>query len=129
MEYRISKFIGWFLLAASLWLVLVNYTNPKVYFIVIYSFVWVMLTTPYFYNFRYQKQMLLCLQSLAIFLLGYRVIERSIFILRNKSLEGEHGEGSPLMFLIGSGVELVVFGVVLVSFIEVICKKTKAKEE
>jgi hypothetical protein len=123
MEYRISKYVGWFLLTVSLWLVLLNYTNPACYFILFYCFIWVILTSSRSYTFRYQKRMLLCLQSIAVISLGYSVLERSLFVFRNKSLEGEHGEGSPLMFLIGGGIELVVFSVLLVSFIEVIRKK------
>lgn len=123
MEYRISKYIGWFLLFFSLLLVIANHKNPIVYFVFLYCGSFVILTNSYFYRFQYQKQLLLCLQTIVIFPIGYRVFERICFVIFRSSLEGENGEGSPLMFLVGGVAEFVVFTVLAISFFEVVYKK------
>lgn len=125
MEYRISKFFGRLLLAFSLWLITVNYNNIYIYIIVMYWGVYVLFTCSCSYSFRYQKQGLLFLQFIGLLPLGYRIIERLFYALNNKTLEGPHGEGSPLMFLVGGSTELVLFAILLVSFIEVFSKKNK----
>jgi hypothetical protein len=129
MKYRISKFSGWFLLAASLWLVICNYSNYKVYIVLAYCCAWLFLTSNRGDIFRYQKDFLLCIQSGAISLLGYRVIKRWLFVFENQSIGGIHDEGSPLSFLIGSAIEIIVLCVLIFALIEVVKKQQKRTME
>jgi hypothetical protein len=119
MKYKISKFAGWFLLAISLWLVFFNYYSLKIYLVLIYSCAWIFLVSARGDKLLHQKEMLLCLQSGALSLLGYRVMERWLYVFQNKSIGGIHDEGSPLVFLIGSGVEVIVLSVLFLSLLEV----------
>ncbi len=123
MIYHISKLIGWLLLILNLWLVVFNYANPKIYILLIYCVALIFLSGSFGSKLKYQKNILLYLQLSVFLLMGYRVVNRWLYVYSQKNIGGIHDEGSPLAFLIGSGIEIVILSILIISIIEVFIKK------
>lgn len=93
----------------SFWLIIHNYKNNTIYYILIMpTLIAIILLLLERNKFIANILMAIC-SIIPTFYFGIRLIGRIRFVIDNSGMEITSGKGSPLAFLIGTGLELFVF--------------------